>query len=319
MELNGRTVLVTGASGFVGPHLARALKARGARVVGLAAEPPRLPVPLDGWHTAHLLDPDGLERAVQAAQPDAVVHLAGQSSAARSFEQPVETFRLNVNGTWHLLESLRRRAPRARTLIVGSSEAYGPQPEGTRAAEDTPFNPVSPYALSKAAADALAELYGQTHGLDVVRTRSFSHAGPGQDPRFVVPSFAQQIAALERGGAELVLKVGNLEVARDLSDVRDVARAYVLLLERGRAGEAYNVCCGEAVRLTDMVRKLVALARVAVRIEVDPARVRPADVPWLVGDPSKLERDTGWRAETPIADTLAEVLGEWRARTEAHR
>ena len=313
-ELNGRTVLVTGASGFVGPHLARALKQRGARVIGLAVQAPRAGLPLDGWHTVDLLDPEGLDRAVEAAHPDAVVHLAGQSSAARSFEQPVETFRLNVNGTWHLLEAVRRHSPRARALIIGSGEVYGPQPEGTRASEATPFNPVSPYALSKAAADALAELHGRTHGLDLVRTRSFAHTGPGQEPRFVVPSFAQQIAAIEAGGPPPVIRVGNLEVARDLSDVRDVARAYVLLLERGRTGEAYNVCRGEAVRLTEVMRMLTEQARLPVRVEVDPGRMRPADVPWLVGDPAKLNDDTGWRPEIPLARTLEDVLEEWRGR-----
>ncbi|HEY6867005.1 MAG TPA: GDP-mannose 4,6-dehydratase [Candidatus Eisenbacteria bacterium] len=308
------TVLVTGASGFVGPHLARALRERGARVIGLAAEPQGAGLPVDGWHAADLLDPGALARAVAESAPDAVVHLAGQSSAARSFEQPVETFRLNVTGTWNLLEAVRSHAPRARVLVVGSGEVYGPQPEGSRAGEETPFRPVSPYALSKAAADALAELHARTHALDVVRTRSFGHTGPGQDPRFVVPSFARQIAAIERGGADPVLRVGNLEVVRDLADVRDVVRGYALLLERGRAGEAYNVCRGAGTRLADLARDLAARARRPVRIEVDPARMRPADVPWLVGDPAKLERDTGWRAEIPLERTLDDVMADWRAR-----
>jgi GDP-4-dehydro-6-deoxy-D-mannose reductase len=314
--LNGRTVLVTGASGFVGPHLARALAARGARVTGLAVAPPPAGLALDGWHTADVLDAASVARVIAAEPPAAVVHLAGQSSAARSFEQPVETFRLNVIGTWNLLEAMRAHAPSARTLIVGSGEVYGALPSGTRAAEDTPFNPVSPYGLSKAAADALAELHARAHGLDVVRTRSFGHTGPGQESRFVVPSFARQIAAIERG-AEPVLRVGNLEVSRDLTDVRDIVRAYVLLLERGRAGEAYNVCRGVTVRLADMLRMLAERSRVPLRIEVDPARVRAADVAWLSGDPTKLERDTGWRAEIAFERTLDDVLEEWRGRPAA--
>ena len=317
--LDGRSVLVTGASGFVGPHLAAALRACGARVYGVASDPPRRSLPLEGWHTADLLDLGSLERVVEAVRPDAVVHLAGQSSAAKSFEQPVETFRINATGTWNLLEAVRKHTPKARTLVVGSGEIYGPLPEGTRAGEDAPFNPVSPYALSKAAADALAELHARAHGLDVVRTRSFGHTGPGQEPRFVVPSFARQIAAIERDGVEPVLRVGNLEVARDLTDVRDVVRAYILLLERGGTGEAYNVCRGEPVRLTEVVRMLAERSRVKVRIEVDPARVRPADVPWLVGDPARLERDTGWRAEIPFERTLEDVLEEWRGRADEDR
>ena len=315
-ELKGRTVLITGASGFVGPHLARALSARGARIVGLAISAPPAGLTLDGWHNADMLDAAAVARIIEAARPAAVVHLAGQSSAARSFEQPVETFRINVTGTWNLIEAVRAHAPEARMLIVGSGEVYGPLPKGTRATEGAPFNPVSPYALSKAAADALAELHARAHGLDVVRTRSFGHTGPGQDPRFVVPSFSRQIAAIERGG-EPVLKVGNLDVARDLTDVRDIVRAYVMLLEQGRAGEAYNVCRGVTVKLTDMVRMLAERSRVPVRIEVDPARVRAADVSWLAGDPAKLERDTGWRAEIAFERTLDDVLGEWRGRLAA--
>jgi len=151
----------------------------------------------------------------------------------------------------------------------------------------------------------------------VVVARSFGHTGPGQAPRFVVPAFAQQIAAIESGSAEPCLRVGNLEVTRDLSDVRDVVRAYVALLRRGRSGIAYNVCRGVGVRLTDVVASLVAQARVPVRVETDPLRLRPADVPWLVGDPALIARDTGWHAGIPLEKTLGDVLEEWRARAGA--
>ncbi len=314
----GLTVLVTGVSGFVGAHLARALDASGARVVGLGVEPaPPAGLPLAGWHVADLREPESVARAVAVARPDAVVHLAGQSSAARSFEDPAATFAANVTGTGNLLAAVREGSPRARVLVIGSSEVYGPQPEGTRAAEETPFAPVSPYAASKAEADRLAEASARgEHGLDVVRVRAFSHTGPGQTAVFVVPGFAQQIAAIEAGRAEGVLRVGNLEVTRDLSDVRDVVRAYLALLERGARGAAYNVCRGEGVTLTVVARRLVALARVPVRIEVDPARLRPADIPWLVGDPSKIARDAGWRTEIPLERTLADVLEEWRERAQ---
>jgi GDP-4-dehydro-6-deoxy-D-mannose reductase len=314
--MSGRTVLVTGVSGFVGPHLARALVASGARVVGLGFEPePPAGVPLEGWHVADLREPAAVARAVALAHPDAVVHLAGQSSAARSFEDPAATFEANVTGTRNLLEAVRAGAPAARVLVVGSSEVYGPQPEGSRVGEETPFAPVSPYASSKAEADRLAEASAQgEHGLDVVRVRAFSHTGPGQSAVFVVPAFAQQIAAIEAGRAEPVLRVGNLEVMRDISDVRDVVRAYVALLARGTRGAAYNVCRGEGVKLTEVVRRLVALARVTIRVEVDPARLRPADIPWLVGDPSRIARDAGWRCEIPLERTLGDVLEEWRGR-----
>ena len=202
-------------------------------------------------------------------------------------------------------------------LVVSSSEVYGPQPEGTRVREDAPRRPVSPYASSKAEAERLALACAQEYGADVVVARAFAHTGPGQAPRFVVPSFALQIAAIESRSAEPCLWVGNLEVTRDLSDVRDVVRAYLALLLRGRTGAIYNVCRGEGVRLTAVVASLIGLARIPVRIETDPARLRPADVPWLVGDPALIARDTGWRAEIPLETTLRDVLEEWRTRAGA--
>jgi GDP-4-dehydro-6-deoxy-D-mannose reductase len=316
MNLAGSRVLVTGASGFVGPHLIRALIVSGAEVdcVGPETEAPGAgDAAVPGWHTADVRDPEALARAVAAARPDAIVHLAGQSSAARSFEIPEETFAINALGTWNLLDAVRHAAPRARVLVVGTGEVYGPQPEGTRVPESAPFRPVSPYALSKAAADGFAEVFARQHGMDVVRTRSFGHTGPGQTPRFVVPSFAQQIAAIEAGEAEAVLRVGNLEVTRDLLDVRDVARAYLALLERGEPGVAYNVCRGEGVKLSGLASDLAGRARVAIRIEVDPSRLRPADVPYLVGDPAAIGRATGWRAELALDRTLEDVLAEWRS------
>jgi len=311
----GSTFLVTGANGFVGPHLVRALSAGGGRVHGLGVGAAPAGLPLQGWRAADLEDTESIAAAIEAVRPDAVVHLAGQSSAALSFENPIGTFRINALGTWNLLRAVHASAPRARVLVVGTGEIYGPQVEGTRAAEDAPFRPVSPYGLSKAAADALAATAHRSWGLDVVRTRSFAHAGPGQTPRFALPSFAQQIAAIEAGRAEPLLRVGNLKVTRDITDVRDVVAGYLSLLERGHAGAAYNVCRGQGVRLDDVVASLAARARVPVRVEVDPQRFRPADVPYLVGDPSAIERDCGWRAETPLDRTIDELLEEWRAKT----
>jgi GDP-4-dehydro-6-deoxy-D-mannose reductase len=229
------------------------------------------------------VDAAALSAAVVAARPARVVHLAGQASAAVSFDRPVDTYRVNAIGTWTVLDAVARHARDARVLVVGSGEVYGPQPPGSRVAEDAPFRPVSPYALSKAAADALSEACARRHGLAVVRTRSFGHTGPGQAPVFAIPSFARQLAAIESGHDEPVLRVGNLEVTRDLTDVRDVVDAYLALLDRGRPGAAYNVCRGEGVRLSEVVARMV-------------------------------ERDTGWKASTPLERTLEDVMEEWRAR-----
>ena len=310
--LPGRNVLITGASGFVGRHLTGRLMALGARVHGLGNQAPMPPLELAGWHDADLGVEASLDAAVAAAAPEFVVHLAGQPSAGRSFEQPVETFRINALGTWLLLRAVRQRAPAARVLVIGSGDCYGAQVEGTRVAEDAPFWPSSPYALSKAAADAFAEI-AACDGLDVVRTRSFAHAGPGQDPRFAIPSWARQIAAIERGKAEPVLLVGNLDVTRDVSDVRDVVLAYIALLEAGRSGAAYNVCRGRGVTLARMLDHLRSLAHVPLRVEVDARRLRPVDVPSLVGDPGAIERDTGWRTSIELAATLAAGLADARA------
>jgi GDP-4-dehydro-6-deoxy-D-mannose reductase len=306
-----RTVLVTGAGGFVGPHLARALATRGAVVHGLGLGGAPAAPALASWCEIDLGNP-ALADAIAAASPDTVLHLAGQSSAALSFEDPEGTFRANVTGTWKLLDAVRAVSPRARVMVVGTSEVYGPAEPGTRADEATGFRPVSPYGLSKAAADQLAAAYGPAHGLDVVRARPFGHAGPGQTPRFVIPGWAQQVARIEAGLAEPVLRVGNLDVVRDLSDVRDIVEGYCALVERGVSGEVYNLCRGEGVKLSDVVATIAAQASVPVRIEVDPARLRPADLPYLVGDPSRIERDCGWRVTRPFAETLGDVLAEWR-------
>ncbi|HYM80039.1 MAG TPA: GDP-mannose 4,6-dehydratase [Candidatus Limnocylindria bacterium] len=313
--MSTRRVLITGVSGFVGRHLTRALLARGEQVFGLGAEPASVDLRSalhEEWQ-ADLRDLAAMIEVVEQARADAIVHLAAQSSASQSFANPTETYHVNAVGAWNLLEAIRRTTPKARVLLVGTGEIYGPQAEGTRVREDAPFHPVNPYALSKAVADAIAEVMARSNGLDVIRTRSFGHIGPGQTTRFVIPSVAQQIAAIEAGRAEPVLKVGNLAVTRDMIDARDVVDAYVALLDRGRNGVAYNVCGGEAVKLADLVHHLVRRSRVPIQIETDPARMRPADVPYLVGDPTRIETETGWRKSIPLDRTLDDVMEEWRA------
>ena len=309
-------ILITGVAGFVGGHLARQIARRGGAALGAGIEssPPETRRLLAGEWQVDVQEPGAVQKVIAEAKPTAVVHLAAQSSGAAAFERPVETYRTNALGTLAVLEAVRRAAPSARVLVVGTGEVYGPQPSRTRVKEDAPFHPVSPYALSKAAADAIAETCGRLWQLDVLRTRSFGHIGPGQTDRFLVPSWARQIAEIEAGRREPVLRVGNLDVTRDLTDARDVVEAYLALLERGRSGAAYNVCRGEGTRLVDLARALCERARVPIRVEVDPARVRAADLPYLVGDPSAIARDTVWKAAIPLEQTLYEVLQEWRNR-----
>ena len=318
-------VLVTGAGGFVGPHLVRALAARGHVAWGSGLEA-AAPAALAGdaatarwvrWDVADDAD-EAIAPLLARGQADAVVHLAGQASAARSFEDPVGTTRVNLLGTLRLLELARRASFAGPLLVVGSSEAYGRIPVGTPCDEDTPLAPVSPYGVSKAAADHATRVAATSFGLHAFVARAFSHVGPGQSPVFALASWARQVAdfeaAAERGAAgPFRLRVGNLEPVRDLLDVRDVARAYALLLERGEAGRAYNVSSGRGQALRDVVAALVARARVPVVVEEEAARLRPNDLPYLVGDPTRLEAATGWSPVIPFADTLSALLDDARS------
>ncbi len=309
-------ILITGVGGFVGRHLVRYLVERGDLALGLGLEPPLVETArlLTANWRLDLLDGDALIGVLSEAKPRAIIHLAGQSSAGLSFDRPIDTFRANALGTYVLLEAVRARCRDTRVLVVGSGEVYGPQPPGTRVEESAPLRPRSPYALSKAAAEAIAEMHATLHGLDVVRTRSFGHVGPGQSDRFVLPSFAQQIARIESGQAGPAVHVGNLDVTRDLCDVRDVVMAYRALLAHGRSGAVYNVCRGVGVRLDEILDRLRSRAKVSIRVERDPERIRPADVPYLVGNPRAIEEDTGWRASIPLERSIDDLLGEWRAR-----
>lgn len=287
------TVLVTGAAGFVGGYLLAEL---GERAVAANA---------DVTNTAEVA------RELAAVEPDAVVHLAAFSSVARSWESPVEVWRVNTLGTVALLEAVRTERPAARVLVVSTGEVYG-RTEVLPTPEDEPPRPLSPYAASKAAAELACEQAARANGLDVVVARAFPHVGPGQDERFAVASWAAQIARLEaRGGGTLA--VGDVSVERDLTDVRDVVRAYRFLLEPSVAAGTYNVASGRAVRLAEVVEILVGLAECPVTVEVDEKRLRPADIPVLCGDAGRLAQATGWSPTIPLGQTLADTLSAARA------
>ncbi|HET9544507.1 MAG TPA: GDP-mannose 4,6-dehydratase [Gaiellaceae bacterium] len=287
-------VLVTGAGGFVGRHLLAEL---GGRAVAGRAD---------------VTDGDALAAELREVAPAAVCHLAAATSVAESWRRGAETWRVNVLGTVALLDAVRAEAPEARTLVVSTGEVYGPTPDGP-AGEDTPVAPLSPYAASKAAAELAATRAARAEKLDVVVARPFQHAGPGQDERFAIGSWTARIARLERaGGGDL--EVGDLTVRRDLTDVRDVTRAYRLLLDPATPAGTYNVCSGRTVELATVLDTLVRLAREPVEVRDNPALRRPVDVPVLAGDPARLEAATGWRAEIPLEQTLADALDEARRR-----
>lgn len=293
--------LVTGATGFVGPHLVAHLRASGDDVVGLD----------DG--VVEVCDPAAVTDWIGGHRPEVVYHLAGWADVGGSWAAPQQAFRVNAEGTLNVLQAALD-AGCGRVLVVSSADVYGIVDEADLPiTEEHPLRPVSPYAVSKVAADYLGLQAWLGRRLEVVRVRAFNHLGPGQSDRFVAPAIASRIAANERDGGDEV-PVGNLAARRDVTDVRDVVRAYRLLAGSGAPGEAYNVCSGADVAISDLADRLLALATRPMRLVVDPERHRPVDVPVLRGDRTKLERATGWAPEIPLAQTLADVLDDWRAR-----
>lgn len=310
-------LLVTGITGFVGRHVLDFLRTTHppVEVLGLARRPRE--VPGARVSVADLEDAAAVARAVADFQPERVLHLAAQSSPRDSFDDPARTLRVNVLGTAHLLEAVRRHAPAARVLVVGSGEEYGVAgADGRALREEDALRPLSPYAVSKIAQSYLALQSHLARGLHVVRTRTFNHTGAGRGAGFAESAFARQIVAVERGLRTPVIDVGNLEAVRDFSDVRDVVRAYWALLATGRAGEVYNVCSGAGVCIRDVLDTLITLAGGGVLTHSDPALMRPADIPALVGDPARLCAATDWRPRHTLDDALRAVLEHWRTRPD---
>jgi GDP-4-dehydro-6-deoxy-D-mannose reductase len=266
---------------------------------------------------ADLRDPQVVQALVAEVQPDYVFHLAAQSFVPTSFADPWDTLENNIRAQLNLLEAVWRSGREVRLLVIGSNEEYGaPQPDELPQTEESPLRPHNPYAVSKIAQDFLGFQYHLAYGLPVVRVRPFNHTGPGQSPRFVIPAFASQIARIETGLQEPVVKVGNLEAARDFTDVRDIVRAYHLAVTQGRAGEVYNLASGQPRLVRGLLETLLSHAEVPIRVERDPARYRPVDVPVVYGSADKFHRLTGWKTEIPFEQTLRDVLEYWRQRTE---
>jgi GDP-4-dehydro-6-deoxy-D-mannose reductase len=312
-------VLITGITGFVGGYLAKALAAgpKAPRVIGTSF-PQAPPADSADIHYLDLRVECDVRDLVRRLRPDRVYHLAAVSNVRSSWLSRRDTLETNVLGTQNLLEAVRLEAPGARVLFVSSSDVYGAAEGEAPLGEDAPARIVSPYAWSKAAGEALCGFYERVEGLDIVMARPFPHTGPGQAPDFVCGDWARQIVRMERGETEPVLRVGNLEVRRDFSDVRDVVEAYAALMSSGRRGEVYNVCSGRAVSLREVLDFFVGAARLgegrgpAVRVEVDPSKLRKTDVPLLVGDNGKIAAETGWRPRIPLAETLKDLLASAR-------
>jgi GDP-4-dehydro-6-deoxy-D-mannose reductase len=250
-------------------------------------------------------------------RPDVVLHLAGATSVASSWQQPDRSFQVNAIGTLNLLEALRSLDLEPKVVVATSAEIYGAVcAENQPIREDSPLNPISPYATSKAAQDLIAAQYQRGFNLPTVRLRLFPHTGPGRPPQFAASGFARQIARIERGLDPPVMAVGNLDPIRDFTDVRDTARAYWAAAVRGRPGEAYNVGSGRGVSIREVLDQLIALSDRRIETRVDPQRLRPADIACLVADTTRFAADTGWRPEIPLERTLADLLDWWRSMVE---
>ena len=309
--------LITGITGFAGGHLAAHLLARGdvevygvAHAVGYGVGHLERPVPVE---IADLRDGQVVEEVVVGVRPDHIYHLAAQAYVPAAWVAPWETFEHNVRPELNLLEVMVREGLKARLLVVASNEVYGAVTwERLPVDEETPLEPVNPYGVSKVAQDLLARQYYLSHGVDVIRARAFNHVGPRQSPGFVAANFARQIAETEVGLREAVVRVGNLEAERDFTDVEDVVRAYALLMERGRSGEAYNIGSGRPRSVASLLEGLLKLSGVEVRVEEDLGRMRPTDVAVIYGDIGKLRGDTGWEPRVPFEESLCRVLAYWR-------
>lgn len=312
--------LITGITGFAGSHLAEYILAEqpGVEVFGTFRWRSRMDnvEHLDGrirLVEADLRDYTSMHRALEISQPDVIFHLAAQSFVPSSWNAPSDTIVTNVTGQTNLFEAIRALKLDPVVQLACSSEQYGlVHPEEAPIKETNPLRPLSPYAVSKVAQDYLGYQYFQSYGLKAVRTRGFNHTGPRRGQVFVTSNFCSQVAAIELGLQEPVIRVGNMEAIRDFTDVRDMVRAYWLAVTKAKPGEVYNIATGKGIHIREMLDLVLSFSRVEVKTEVDPARLRPSDVEILIGDSSKFRADTGWEPRIPFEQTVRDLLDYWR-------
>jgi GDP-4-dehydro-6-deoxy-D-mannose reductase len=296
--------LITGGRGFVGQWLASHLLELGDDVTVIDLE-------------VDVTDPAAVLPALRQAAPDAIYHLAAMTHVGKSWDEPLRVLQVNVLGTAVVLAAARECGTDPTVLVTSSAEVYGAVTDPSRLplGEDAPTAPLTPYAASKLAAEALVDQAVRGHGQRAITVRPFNHIGPGQTPNFAVPALARRIVEAERKGTGSIV-VGNLSARRDFTDVRDVVRAYRMLVETGEPGTVYNVCSGHDVAIQEIADELLRLAGASLTLEVDPALVRPVEVPVLRGDPTRLQSATSWKPEIALGQTLADVLEYWRQRTD---
>jgi len=310
-----KKVLITGSEGFVGQHLWEELQSNGYEVYGTALHQLEKGLP-ENVFVCDIESQDQLHTLITKIMPDAIVHLAGQPKPGLSFDIPQKTVMVNTIGTVNLLEAVRAIPNyRPRLILVGTSEEHGIVPqEDLPITENTSLNPINPYAISKVANWFFAKEYVRSFNFDIIYVTPFTHTGPGQMPGFLSPDIASQIVDIEKGRKKPVIYTGNLTVKRDIGDVRDFVRAYRLFLEKGISGERYLISTGKSVPVKEVADKIVALSKIEIKLEIDPARVRPNEVPELFGDHSKLSSATGWQPEILLEKTLQDILDWYREK-----
>jgi GDP-4-dehydro-6-deoxy-D-mannose reductase len=316
--------LITGITGFAGSHLAEYLLAEhpGVEVYGTFRWRSRMDNVEHLYQDkkiqlveADLRDYSSMHRALEISRPDVIFHLAAQSFVPSSWSAPNDTIVTNVSGQTNLFEAIRILKLDPVVQIACSSEQYGlVLPDEVPIKETNPLRPLSPYAVSKVAQDYLGYQYFQSYGLKAVRTRGFNHTGPRRGHVFVTSNFCSQVAAIELGLQEPVIRVGNIEAIRDFTDVRDMVRAYWLAVTKAKPGEVYNIATGHGIRIREMLDLVLSFSQVEVKVEVDPDRLRPSDVEILIGDSSRFRADTGWEPRIPFEQTVRDLLDYWRKR-----
>ncbi|MFA5374695.1 MAG: GDP-mannose 4,6-dehydratase [Dehalococcoidia bacterium] len=314
-----KRALITGITGFAGSHLAEHLLNKKMEVYGTARWRSNLDNIEHIKNDIHLLNADmrdghSLEVVLEESNPDYIFHLAAQSFVPMSWRAPADTMETNVIGTIHLFEAVRKLNINPKIQIAGSSEEYGMvYTDELPITEEHQLRPLSPYAVSKIAADKLSYQYHMSYGLHTVITRGFNHTGPRRGEVFVTSNFAKQIAEIEKG-AKPIIHVGNLDTTRDFTDVRDMVRGYLLAADKGQPGEVYNICSGKAIKIRDLLDLLVCMSHKKIKVQQDPDRMRPSDVEALRGDCSKFVKQTGWKQTIPFEKTMEDLLNYWRER-----
>ncbi len=309
-----KKALIIGGAGFVGNYLMDYLnKECGWSVAVTKMENERIQKEKVDTYDLNILEKDAIVEVLNSVKPDYIFHLAAQSSVKLSWENPGLTIDINIKGSINLLESVREWGGKPRILMIGSGEEYGYiSPEAVPIQEETILRPGNIYAATKACQNMLSKIYSDAYQMDIIMVRAFNHIGPAQSPIFVVSDFCKQVAEIEKGKREAVIRVGNLSAYRDFTDVRDVVAAYALLMEKGKKGETYNVGSGKAIQIQSILKELLQLSSVEIKIEVDEAKLRPIDVPIIEADIKKLVQATDWKRKYELTDTLKETLNYWR-------